>query len=84
MKELITEDTSSNMNKLSQGLLQQKRKVYREKKAVKGLNKRTNISNFGKLASQTKKLTGDPFVCAQKSVNPHLFIDWIGNYGTTK
>lgn len=56
MKELITEDTSSNMNKLSQGLLQQKRKVYRENKAVKGLNKRTNISNFGKLASQTNKI----------------------------
>ncbi len=29
MKELITEDTSSTMNELSQGLLQQKRKVYR-------------------------------------------------------
>jgi hypothetical protein len=56
MKELKTEDTSSNMNKLSQGLLQQKRKVYRENKAVKGLNKRTNISNFGKLGSQTKKV----------------------------
>ena len=56
MKELITEDTSSNMNKLSQGLLQQKRKVYRENKAVKGLNKRTNISNCGKLASQTNKI----------------------------
>ena len=56
MKELITEDTSTNINRLSQDLLQQERQLYKQNKASKGLSTRTNISNFGKLASQTKKI----------------------------
>ncbi len=56
MKEIITEDATSNTNKLSQGLLKQTRKEYIGTKASEGLSKRTNISNFGNLGSQTKKL----------------------------
>jgi hypothetical protein len=56
MKDIIQEDTATNLNKLSKGMLQQERRSYKNTKASDILSKKTNISIFGKLASQTKKL----------------------------
>ena len=56
MKDIIQEDTATNLNKLSKGMLQQEKGSYKNTKASDILSKKTNISIFGKLASQTKKL----------------------------
>jgi hypothetical protein len=55
MKQLIQEDATSNIKKLSKGILQHDKQLYVEKKAAK-ISKRVNISNFAKLANQTTKL----------------------------
>ncbi len=49
MKQLIQEDATSNIKKLSKGILQHDKQLYVDKKAAK-ISKRVNISNFEKLA----------------------------------